>query len=182
MTLGSLARRYAAALFDVVKKSGDLERAGHELSAFSAMIAGHDQLRKTFDTPGVPPQRKRAIAQALIEQTGGISPEVSRLVLLLADRDRLSLVGAVSAAYDEKVMTARRIVPAEVVTATPLGDDRRAGLAHALGQAAGAEVRLTARVEPAIIGGLVARVGSVVFDGSITRQLERMRQRLLSEP
>lgn len=181
MTRGSLARRYAAALFDVVRVKGDLENAGRELSDFSALIAGHDQLRKVFETPGVPAQKKRGVVEALLAQSGGVSPEVTRLLLLLADRDRLALVAEVSAAFEARVLTARRIVRAEVVTSEPLGDDRRAGLARALGQAAGAEVRMTERVDPSIVGGVIARVGSVVYDGSITRQLERMRQRLMSE-
>jgi F-type H+-transporting ATPase subunit delta len=64
------------------------------------------------------------------------------------------------------------------VTAHPLTDGPRAAIVAALGRATGAEVTMTERVDPGLVGGLVARVGSLVFDGSVTRQLERMRQTL----
>ena len=67
------------------------------------------------------------------------------------------------------------------MTAVPLADDSRAALAAALGRAAGAHVTMTERVDPSIIGGVVAKVGSVVFDGSVTTQLARMRQKLVAE-
>jgi F-type H+-transporting ATPase subunit delta len=73
----------------------------------------------------------------------------------------------------------RRVVTAELTTAMPLPDSQRATLVAALGRAAGAEVALTERVDPALIGGVVARVGSVVFDGSVLTQIERMRRRLI---
>ena len=106
---------------------------------------------------------------------------MSRLLGLLADRDRLAMVADVADAFGERVMKAKRIVPAEVVTAVPLGEASRAALTAALGRAAGAEVTMTERVDPAIIGGVIAKVGSVVFDGSVTTQLARMKQKLVAE-
>jgi len=129
-------------------------------------------------TPAVAAQKKRAILVAVLKAAGGVSPEVERLLLLLADRDRLALVPDVAGAFAEKVQQTSRVLPAEVTTAVPLGDARRTELAQAIGKAAGYQVTITERVDPSIIGGIIARVGSVVFDGSVTRQLERMRQRL----
>jgi F-type H+-transporting ATPase subunit delta len=78
------------------------------------------------------------------------------------------------------VNEARRTVEAEVVTASPLTDDRRTALAKALGKAADCEVTIKERVDPSIIGGVIARVGSLVFDGSVQRQVERLKERLVS--
>ena len=78
-------------------------------------------------------------------------------------------------------MLSRRVLPADVVTAVPLDDARRAAVAKALTQAAGCAVTLNERVDPAIIGGMIARVGSTVYDASVTRQLEKMRQQLLEK-
>jgi F-type H+-transporting ATPase subunit delta len=100
---------------------------------------------------------------------------------MLADRDRLALLPAVTAAFDERVRRERHVLQAEVVTAVPLPDAQRAALSGALRRAAGSELTITEKVDPAIIGGVIARVGSLVFDGSVTRQLERMKQRLLEE-
>jgi F-type H+-transporting ATPase subunit delta len=181
MTAAALARRYAAALFDVVSRGGDFERAGRELSDVAEAIKTDDALRRAFESPAVPPAKKRAVLDALVAAAGGAGPEVTRLLGLIADRDRLSLLPEVAAAFEERSLALRRIVPAEIVTAMPLGEDRRATLARALGSAAGGDVRMTERVDPSIIGGMVARVGSVVFDGSVTRQLERLRERLLQQ-
>jgi len=111
-------------------------------------------------------------------QAGDLSAEVRRMVTMLADRDRLAALPQLAAAYAELLLDAQRIVTADVVTATALTDASRAALSAALGRATGKSVRLTERVDPAIVGGVVARVGSFVYDGSVTRQLERMRDKL----
>ena len=179
MTPRTAARRYAVALFDVVDKSGGIDRADQDLRAFADAVAGHPELQKVFEAPAVPAPKKRAIVEGLIAASGDVSPEVSRLVLLLADRDRLALVGDVAAAFEARVMQAKKIVPAEVVTAVALHDGPRRALVQALGKAAGGDVRMTERVDPGILGGVIARVGSIVYDGSVTHQVERLRQRLL---
>jgi F-type H+-transporting ATPase subunit delta len=181
MTPHALARRYAGALFDVARKSGTLEAAGRDLSAMRDLVSGHDQLRKVFEAPVLPPQKKRAILEAILAACGPLAPDVRRLLLLLADRDRLVLLPQIVDVFVERANTVRRVMSADVVTALPLGDGHRAEVALALSRASGCDVTVHDRVDPSIIGGIIARVGSVVYDGSITRQLERMRQRLLYE-
>jgi F-type H+-transporting ATPase subunit delta len=177
----AIARRYAAALFDVVSKAGDIDRIDRELAAIKAAIAGHDQLRKVLETPSVPMATKRAIIDAVAASAGHLSQEVHRLLSLLAERDRLPMLPDVADAFAARVMQAKRIVPAEVVTAVPLGDETRASLTAALGRASGAKVTMTERVDPSIVGGVIAQVGSVVFDGSVTSQIARMKQKLVAE-
>lgn len=174
----SIARRYAAALFDVAKKSGQIDRAGDELNAIAQTIAGHTELSKVLITPSVPAHVKKQIVGEVLKAAGTFSPEITRLVLMLAERDRLGALGDVHAAYAERLLEEKKIVPAEVVTAAPLSDASRAALKTALGAATGRDVTLTERVDPSIVGGVVARVGSLVFDGSVTRQLDRLRQKL----
>ena len=181
MTPQGVARRYAAALFDVAAKAQVLDAVERDLSAVVQLTLSHDELRRLFETAGVPPQKKRAVVDALLGAAGLVQVEVARLLRLLADRDRLMLLADIGAAFAERMMDARRLVAAEVVTAAPLGEARTAVLAEALGQATGRTVTLTERVDPSIIGGVIAKVGSVVFDGSVTRQIERMRERLRSE-
>lgn len=181
MTPRMVARRYAAALFDVVSRSGDVDRTERELGALVDLVAGHAELGRIFETPLVPPARKHALADAILRAAGGVSDHVARLVLLLADRDRLGALADVSAAFSARAMQARRVVPVEIVTAVLLADSQRAALTTALGRVTGSDVTVTTRVDPAIIGGVVARVGSVVFDGSVTRQIERLKEKLLAE-
>jgi F-type H+-transporting ATPase subunit delta len=174
----SSARRYAAALFDVAVKTGSAEAAGQQLTALAGVIRDHAELARALDSPAIPPAVKKNLVVALAKAGGALSVEVERLVSLLADRDRLPLLPDVAAAYVDRLNQENKIVPAEIVTAVPLTPEHRAAIGAALGRASGAAITLTERVDPAIIGGVVARVGSVVFDGSVSRQLERLRQKL----
>ena len=174
-----MARRYAIALFDVLQKSGEQGRAEQDLEAFRALLAGNRELAKVFENPAVPASKKRGIVEALLASSGDISPEVRRLLLMLAERDRLASVPEIADAYAARVRTMRGIITAELTTATPIEQSQRTRLIAALGQAAGSAVVLTEKVDPAIIGGMIARVGSRVFDGSVVAQIERMRRRLI---
>ena len=174
-----VARRYAIALFDVLEKGGDFGRAEQDLEAFRALVASRADLTRVFENPAVPASKKLAIVDALMNAAGGVSPEVRRLLLMLAERDRLMAVPDIADAYAERLRKKRGIVNAELTTAMPLTVSQRAPLVAALARAAGATIALTEKVDPEIIGGAIARVGSVVYDGSVAAQLERMRRRLI---
>src|SRR5690606_29200088 len=107
------------------------------------------------------------------------SAAVARPLALLADRVRLALVPQIARAYAERLMDHRQIVRADVTTAVPLDEAKTAAMADALGRATGRKVLIDARVDPSILGGVVARVGSVVYDGSVARQLDRMKEQLV---
>jgi F-type H+-transporting ATPase subunit delta len=184
MTSHAVARRYAAALFDVTKRSGGPDRARTDVAAIAGLLAGNDELRNVLESPAVPAQKKRAIVAAILAAAPGIGAEVGRLLVMLADRDRLALVGALAKAFDECVMREQRVVDATITTAVPIAADRQAALAAALGKAVGVEashVRIDMAIDLSIIGGVVARVGSLVYDGSVRRQLEKMKSRLIAD-
>lgn len=181
MSERAIARRYAGALFDVAQKAGMADRAGEELSAIGQLVAGHAELRKVLETPAIPPSVKKDIITRTLAAAGGVSAEVMRLMAMLAERDRLALLRDIEAAYVDRLLEARKIVPAEVVTAVPLTDVTRSALESALGSATGSQVMLSERVDPGIMGGVVARVGSLVFDSSVARHLERLKQRLTAQ-
>jgi F-type H+-transporting ATPase subunit delta len=180
MTTGAVARRYAAALFDVVRKSGRTDQALADLKAFRDLVNSHDELRKLFGSAAIPASRKKAVLDAILAREGMHSGEVVRLLGLMAERDRLAMLDTVTSTFETRVDELRNIMPAEVVSAEPLETGSRVAIAEALGRATGKDVRVTERVDAALVGGIVARVGSVVFDGSITRQIERLRNRLLT--
>ena len=181
MSAHGAVRQYANVLFDVAAKHGRIAEVGRDIAAIAALVLEHADLRAVFETPMVIPRKKRALISAICQAGGGVEGEVERLLLLLADRDRLALVGEVAAAYQSRAMEADKTVVADVVTAEPLSDERQADLAQALGRATGRNVSITASVDPSLVGGMVARVGSRVFDASIVRQLARMREQLLRE-
>jgi F-type H+-transporting ATPase subunit delta len=97
---------------------------------------------------------------------------------MLAERDRLVLVRDLLAGFSERVLDYRNVVRAEVTTAIPIDPTRTEAIRTGLARLTGRTVKLAAKVEPSIIGGVVARIGSTVYDGSVTRQLERMKEKL----
>jgi F-type H+-transporting ATPase subunit delta len=178
MTSRAAATRYARALFDVARKEGDVQQAGRDLAAFAGLVAGHDSLPTILANPAIPAQKKKAVVDQLLARAGSMSPIVAKLLLLLAERDRLVLLPEIETAYQHRLMDDAKVVRAEIVTAVGLPDDRVAALQQGLANATGRQVQLESRVDPSIIGGAIARVGSTVYDGSVTRQLEMMKETL----
>jgi F-type H+-transporting ATPase subunit delta len=178
MTSKTAAIRYARALFDVARQeTADLARVEQELAGFNDLFEQHASLKKVLLNPAVPVPRKRAAVVDLTTRAG-TSPIVAKLLALLAERDRLILLPDLLASYRERMLAHQRVVRADVTTAVPLAANETQRIAQRLAQVTGRTVTLTTTVDPAIIGGLVARVGSTVYDASVTRQLEKMRQRL----
>jgi F-type H+-transporting ATPase subunit delta len=179
MTAKTAPIRYARALFDVaVRERADLERVGQDLAGFSDLFDNQETLKKVLLNPAVPVPRKRAAVVELTKRLE-VAPIVGKLLALLAERDRLIVLPDLVASYQERVLEYQKIVRAELTTATPLDAANAQAIEQRLAQATGRRVRLQTRVDPGIIGGLVAKVGSTVYDGSVTRQLEKMKQRLV---
>jgi F-type H+-transporting ATPase subunit delta len=179
VTNKTAATRYARALFDVaVKEKADLEQIERELAEFAELFAQNPLLEKVLLNPAVPVPRKRAAVADLLARAK-FSPIVTKLLTLLADRDRLVLVRDLLAAYSERVLDYRNVVRAEVTTATPIDPARSEAIRQGLAKLTGRTVKLSAKVDPSIIGGVVARIGSTVYDASVTRQLEKMKERLV---
>jgi F-type H+-transporting ATPase subunit delta len=173
--------RYARALFDVVlKEAGDpavgtLQDDVQQL----ADLFSQGLLAQVFGNPGIPVSKKKALAQALLDRAGPVPGPLAKLILILAEKDRLTLLPGIAHAYVARLMDHQKIVRGEVTTATPLAPETLRLLEAGLAQATGRTVTLQSRVDPSIIGGVVARLGSTVYDGSVTTQLQKMKQSLV---
>jgi F-type H+-transporting ATPase subunit delta len=179
MTNRTAATRYARAVLDVaIKEQANLEQIERELVDFAALLDAQPVLKKVLLNPAVPVPRKRAAMVALLERVT-VSSIVSKLLILLAERDRLILIPDLLAAYRDRLADYRKVVRAEVTTATPLTPERVQQIQKSLADVTGRSVLIQTRVDPTIVGGLVAKVGSVVYDASVTRQLEKLKQRLV---
>ena len=177
MSTRASAGRYARALLDVVIKEGNPEQVDQELAALAGLFAGNAELQKAMANPAVPAAAKRKIVESIVSRIKP-SPALGKLLLMLADRDRLALIPELAEVYRERLMEHRQVVSAEVTTAVPLSADRVAQFEKRIAAATGRRVTMTASVDPSLIGGAVARVGSIVYDGSIATQLARIRERL----
>jgi F-type H+-transporting ATPase subunit delta len=178
MSNRSSAVRYAKALFDVALKEGGLDQADRDLSAFADLFHHNTELRKALVSPAVPVTAKRKVIDQLLSRTELTGP-TAKLVALLAERDRLELLPELAVAFQERLMDHRQIVRAEIVTAAPISDDRVASLQKQLARVTGRTVTMSTRVDPALIGGVVAKVGTTVYDASVATQLAKMRTRLV---
>ncbi|MEP6915511.1 MAG: ATP synthase F1 subunit delta [Acidobacteriota bacterium] len=180
MTRKTAGTRYARALFDVALVEADVQQVGRELAAFARMVAGHEMLTRVLANPAIPVPQKRAVVTQLLERSGPVTPVVGKLLLLLANGDRLVLLPELAAAYENRLREHARVVRAELITAFPLPDDRVAALQDGLQRATGRSVVIDTRVDPSIIGGAIAKIGSTVYDGSVTRQLQKMKDALVA--
>ena len=180
MTSKAAAIRYARALFDVALKEGSqLEEIETQLAAFVALFTQHPTLAKVLLNPAVPAPRKRAAVAELVA-TLGVAPVLGKLLILLAERDRLIVLPDLLSSYRERLLDHRHVVRAELTTVTPLTAERTEDIEKRLAQVTGKTVTVSSRVDPSIIGGVIARIGGTVYDGSVTHQLEKIRARLIA--
>lgn len=177
MTRRAAANRYARALLDVAVKESDPQKVAGELLEFRDLLGRYPDLERVLVNPAIPSTRKRSAVSELV-RLAQPSSVVARLLLLLAERDRLGLLSDLVASYEARLMDHLQVVRADVTTAVPLADDRARAIERGLAEVTGKGVRLAARIDPAIIGGVVARIGSTVYDGSIARQLDLLREKL----
>jgi F-type H+-transporting ATPase subunit delta len=167
-------------LFDVALKEADVEQAGRDLASVAELLRQFPDLDRVLTTPAVPAARKAAAITALLPRLALSSP-VAKLLVLLADRDRLDLLPELTEAYRERLMEHQHVMTAEITTAEPLAADRLAQLQQRLAQATGYSITVTTRVDPELIGGIVTRIGGVVYDGSLATQLTRFRDRMIAQ-
>lgn len=179
MTRATAAHRYARALLDVaVGEKADLRQIEQQLGAFVDLLRANPALEKVLVNPAIPVQRKRGVMVELTKRAG-TQPVLARLLALVTDRDRIVLLPDLADAYRERLLDHLKVVRAELTTAVPLPADRTKAIEERLASLTGRTVVLSSTVDPSIIGGVVARIGSTIYDGSVTRQLEKMKQRLV---
>jgi F-type H+-transporting ATPase subunit delta len=177
MTTRASAARYARALFDVALQESNPEQVERDLTAFSDLLAQHAELHQAMTNPGIPIQGKVGVIREIVARAGWSAP-VGKLLLMLAERDRLTIWRDLVERYRERLLEHQQVIRAEVTTATPLSPERTAAIEQRLATATGRRVLLSTKVDPSIIAGVVTRIGSTVYDGSIATQLDAMKQRL----
>ena len=174
------ADRYARALFEVALERADIEQVNRDLASVVSTIAENPALGQALANPRVPERARRQIVLEVGARLGVATP-VANLLTLLGERNRLELVPDVAALYRGRLLAHQNVVEAVVTSALPLSPDAESAVKAGLAEATGKQIEMTMDVDPALLGGIVARVGSTVYDGSVRTQLKRMRDRLVAE-
>lgn len=172
---GSAAKRYARAIFDLAKEEAQIEEWSRRLAAVREVLA-NSEARSVLANPSIPVQRRQEVAGLLLEDHAG--REGVNLAKLLVAANRQDDVEAIAEEYGRLVDEDAGRIRATAITAVPLSRPDADKLEKDLSAKLGHEVRLDTRVDPAIIGGLVLRVGDRVIDASVSARLQQLRSRL----
>jgi len=177
LTGGTLARKYAKALFSLGKKSGasQLEQYGAALAGLADMMAISPALERMFKSPVITVAEKHALADQLLDKAGA-DPTVKNFCRLLADKGRLAALPAIAGCYGELLDAEKGILRGTVITAVKLDAEKQKKLKAGLEKKAGKKkLELEFNVDKSILGGLMLKVGDRVLDASLRAQLTILR-------
>jgi F-type H+-transporting ATPase subunit delta len=181
MSVRTSANRYAKALFDVaLQEKADLSKINQDLSELSELLTSNNELMRAAERVGVPDASRKALMAEIADRLG-VADQVKKLVVILTETRKLNLVKDLADAYRERLLAHQNIVRADVTSAVTLSPDKTRALADSLAKVTGKKVELQVSVDPELLGGVVARIGSTVYDGSVKTQLQRLRQELVEQ-
>lgn len=170
----SVAGRYAAALFDLANEQGSLATIEKDLKAFRALMDESGDLRRMVLSPVISADDQVKALAALLERVG-VSDLTANFLRLVARNRRLFAVAPMIQAFQTLCARQRGEVAADVTTAHPLNEGQLQALSDQLRIALGKDVTITAKVDPAILGGLVVKVGSRMIDSSVRTKLNNLK-------
>jgi F-type H+-transporting ATPase subunit delta len=176
----AVARRYAVALADVVLSRGEAQEVREELAAWDALMHSNAQLLEVFRHPAIPYEQKRGVLEELIRRSRP-RPTTANFLKVLLQNGRLAELSEVSTQFAQELDRRSGVVTAQVTTARPLPTDAQEALRARLGQLTGSRVRLQFEVDDELIGGVVTRIGSTLYDGSVRGRLQQIKQRMVGE-
>jgi F-type H+-transporting ATPase subunit delta len=173
LSLQTVARRYATALADVAISRGVERDVQAEIDLWAAMIEDNPQLKEIFSNPTIPYEQKARVVQELISRSRVRETTAGFLQVLLKNQ-RLDQLKDIAERFRLLLDDRAGVVAASVTSARPIPEDQQGALRDALANVTGKTVRLSFETDEAIIGGVVARIGSTIFDGSVESQLQRL--------
>lgn len=176
MPANAAARRYAQAVFDIGKEQNTLTVWDVDLRIIREYLTANPALMRLLDNPETSPAEQQRLIERLFSSS--LSPTAYKFVRLLLRNRRLALAAGIQEAFDEMYLAEQGIAYADVTTAIPLDPAEEARVAASLTRFTGKTIKLRTRVDPEIIGGILARVGDQLIDGTVTSQLRQLKNRL----
>lgn len=178
MSLQTIARRYAVALADVVTAQGVAQEVREELSAWEEMMRVNPELLEVFRNPTIPYEKKQGVVKTLIARTN-VRPITGNFLKVLLQNHRLADLNEINKSFVRELDRRAGVVTAHVTTARPVPNPAQETLRVKLGELTGSSVRLQFAVDEDLIGGIVTRIGSTVYDGSVRTQLQQFKQKMI---
>ena len=179
----AVANRYAHALVDIVMSPGSAlkpQDAQAQLAAVEGLLQESPELRNALLTPAIPTSRKRAVMATLLERLG-TSTLIRNFVYVVVDHRRIAVFEEIREAFESQLDERLGFARADVTSAVPLNADRSAGLESELSKLTGKRMRMRFDVDPSLVGGVMARIGSTVYDGSVRGELRELGRKLAGQ-
>ncbi|MFI5009376.1 MAG: F0F1 ATP synthase subunit delta [Solirubrobacterales bacterium] len=170
-----LAQVYARSLFEVAREQGKLEELREQLAQFADALEGNRELRIFFFSPYFSTKEKQDALDRLLVDA---DPQFVNFLKLLIENHRMPVIFRARRAFEALWEQENRLLPVEITSAIELDDTTTGSVAQRIGESTGRRVTLTTRVDPAIIGGIVVRVGNSILDASIRNRLEQLRRQV----
>ncbi|HET6374358.1 MAG TPA: ATP synthase F1 subunit delta [Candidatus Polarisedimenticolia bacterium] len=169
---------YATALIDALGSGDEISHAVRDLEAFGVLLKQVPALIRVLDYPGTPLERRKTILDEALASLKP-QPKTRTLLHLVLENGRMRNIGAILAAFRKLSDNRLGMARAEVVTVRPIDAAARKGWEEALGRLSSRKVQVEYRTDPTLLGGAIARIGTVVYDGSLRKQLAKVREVLL---
>jgi F-type H+-transporting ATPase subunit delta len=177
--MASATRAYARAFSDVVfEKHLDAAQAMQELHTVEATMAESADLRRVWENPSIPAEQKRRLLDAIASREG-LSQPVRNFIAVLIDHRRIQFLSTIVEQFQREINARMGFVDAQITSARDLTDPEKHTLEGQVENLTGKKVKAQYRLDNAILGGAVVRVGSTIYDGSVLGQLERVREQLI---
>ena len=177
MVTGSLARRYARAVMELGTTHGNLDQIGADLRSLAHAMRASAELVGVLTNPAIRRADRRKVIDGLLQRIDA-APHTRNLIYLLLDSERLGSLEAISREVDAMIEARAGRLQAEIVSARPLDAAQLSQITAALEQLSGKKVAVTRREDPDLLGGVVAKLGDTVYDGSLRTQLRTLRDEL----
>ena len=177
MVTGSLARRYARAILEIGTANKNLDKLGSDLRALAKAMHDSAELVTALINPAIRRADRRRVLDELLKRVGA-TQQIRNLVYLLLDGERLSSLEAISREVDAMIEARSGRISAEVTSARPLEAGELTQITAALEKLSGKQVNITRHEDPSLLGGVVAKLGDTVYDGSLRTQLRTLRDEL----
>ena len=180
MSVETVARRYSAALADVVLKTNEIDPVKTELKTWETMIDTNADLQTAFRNPAISQANKEKVLENLIEKTKPTKTTANFLRVLLRN-GRLTEIGEINTKFASVLEERSGIVSANITSARELSEAQKTEMRTSLEKLSGKQINLEFKTDESLIGGIVTRLGSTVYDGSVRTQLQELKQQMIGK-